>query len=67
MTSTVDTGSEPRDLPSGGVLSAVADRRRAADRAEAEILTLAVHWVDLHPVTDESATCLGGVGTPGVE
>ena len=50
MTSTVRTPasscgtSRPRE-----VLAAVAARRRVADRAEAELLALAVHWVDLHP------------------
>ncbi|MEO5709386.1 MAG: DUF222 domain-containing protein [Nocardioidaceae bacterium] len=53
MTSTVDTGSEPRDLPVGEVLPALAEARRAADREEARILALAVHWVDLHPVTED--------------
>ncbi len=35
------------------MLDAVAERRRTADRAEAELLALAVHWVDLHPVTPD--------------
>ena len=42
-----------RDLDEAAVLDAVVERRRTADRAEAELLALAVHWVDLHPVTPE--------------
>ena len=60
MTSTPfdDTEAAPgvpgvRDLDAAAVLNAVVERRRTADRAEAELLALAVHWVDLHPVTDE--------------
>ena len=57
MTSTVhdplEVDSGLRDLTPAQVLDAVAERRRVADRAEAELLGLAVHWVDLHPVTDD--------------
>ena len=57
MTSTVhdplEVDSGLRDLTPAQVLDAVAERRRTADRAEAELLALAVHWVDLHPVTDD--------------
>ena len=55
MTSTrTDTeAADVRDLDASAVLDAVVERRRAADRAEADLLALAVHWVDLHPVTDE--------------
>ena len=42
-----------RELDTNGVLDAVVQRRRAADRAEAELLALAVHWVELHPVTEQ--------------
>ena len=42
-----------RDLDASAVLEAVVERRRAADRAEAGLLALAVHWVDLHPAYDE--------------
>src|SRR6478672_5023129 len=55
MTSTpLDTEAAPevRDLDASAVLDAVVERRRTADRAEAELLALAVHWVDLHPATD---------------
>ena len=44
--------SELRDLDSRLVLETIVDRRRAADAAEADLLALAVHYVDLHPVTD---------------
>ena len=58
MTSTVqdplEVDSGLRDLTPAQVLDAVAERRRVADRAEAELLALAVHWVDLHPVTETS-------------
>src|SRR5690349_10781381 len=57
MTSTPydDTEAAPdvRDLDASAVLDAVVERRRTADRAEADLLALAVHWVDLHPVTPE--------------
>src|SRR6478672_3438943 len=55
MTSTrIDTQPAPDvcDLYASAVLDAVVERRRAADQAEADLLALAVHWVDLHPVTD---------------
>ena len=45
-----------RDLDTIQVLEAMVDARRTADRAEADILGLAVHYVDLHPVTQESPT-----------
>ena len=44
---------------------AVAERRRTADRAEAELLAVAVHWVDLHPVTDRRRRRRVGVGGRG--
>src|SRR6476661_8904777 len=56
MTSTpLDTEAAPevRDLDASAVLDAVVERRRTADRAEAELLALAVHWVDLPPATSE--------------
>src|SRR6478672_13835006 len=56
MSSTpLDTEAAPevRDLDASAVLDAVVAARRAADRAEAELLALAVHWVDLHPATPE--------------
>ena len=42
-----------RDLDAAAVLDAVVSARRTADQAEAGLLALAVHWVDLHPVTPE--------------
>src|SRR6476619_307170 len=54
MTSTrIDSEAAPdvRDLDAAAVLDAVVRERRAADAAEARLLALAVHWVDLHPVT----------------
>ena len=56
MTSTsldTETAADVRDLDASAVLDAVVERRRTADRAEADLLALAVHWVDLHPVTPE--------------
>src|SRR6476620_10726575 len=54
MTSTpLDTEAAPdvRDLAAAAVLDAAVAARRAADAAEARLLALPVHWVDLHPVT----------------
>jgi hypothetical protein len=42
-----------RDLDTTQVLDRLVQRRRDADRAEAEILALAVHYVDLHPVVED--------------
>ena len=56
MTSTpLDTETAPdvRDLDASAVLDAVVAARRSADAEEARLLALAVHWVDLHPVTPE--------------
>ena len=56
MTSTsyeTEAAPDVRDLDASAVLDAVVERRRTADRAEADLLALAVHWVDLHPVTPE--------------
>src|SRR6478672_5016435 len=56
MTSTpLDTEAAPdvRDLDAAAVLDAAVSARRTADQAEADLLALAVHWVDLHPVTPE--------------
>ena len=41
-----------RDLDGRLVLETIVERRRAADAAEADLLALAVHYVDLHPVTE---------------
>jgi hypothetical protein len=43
-----------RDLDASVVLVAVVSARRSADREEARLLALAVHWVDLHPVTEDT-------------
>src|SRR3954471_1638128 len=48
------TDTTTRDLDTTGVLDALVDARRTADRAEAHLLALAVHYVDLHPVTDQT-------------
>jgi hypothetical protein len=40
-------------VDASAVLDAVVSVRRSADAEEARLLALAVHWVDLHPVTDE--------------
>ncbi len=57
MTSTpldaTEAAPDVRDLDASAVLDAAVERRRAADRAEADLLALAVHWVDLHPATPE--------------
>ena len=56
MTSTridTETAPEVRDLDASAVLDAVVAARRTADAEEARLLALAVHWVDLHPVTPE--------------
>ncbi len=66
------------DLDPPAALAAATTRRRAADRAEAELLALAAHWADLHavlPGTDaariavpgtERLVRLAGEGTPEV-
>src|SRR4051794_698987 len=43
-----------RDLDTTRVLDALVAARRTADRAEAHLLALAVHYVDLHPITDQA-------------
>src|SRR6476661_508177 len=50
---TTEAAPEVRDLDASAVLDAVVAARRAADAAEARLLALAVHWVDLHPATTE--------------
>src|SRR3954452_21316337 len=42
-----------RDLDTAQVLEAAVERRASADRAEADLLLLAVHFADLNPVLDE--------------
>ncbi|HSE71789.1 MAG TPA: DUF222 domain-containing protein [Nocardioidaceae bacterium] len=66
------------DLDPVAALAAATTRRRAADRAEAELLALAAHWADLYavlPGTDaaritvpgtERLVRLAGEGTPEV-
>ena len=57
MTSTpldqAEAAPDVRDLDASAVLDAVVSARRTADAQEARLLALAVHWVDLHPVTPE--------------
>ncbi len=53
MTSTTDTLDDLREYDASAVLDAVTRERRTADLAEARLLDLAVHWVDLHPVTEQ--------------
>jgi hypothetical protein len=57
MTSTpldlAEAAPDVRDLDASAVLDAVVSARRNADAEEARLLALAVHWVDLHPVTPE--------------
>ena len=50
----VMTTTTTRDLDTTGVLDALVAARRTADRAEADLLALAVHYVNLHPVTDQA-------------
>ena len=45
--------TETRDLDTTTVLETLVAERRTADHAEARILALAVHYVDLHPVVDD--------------
>src|SRR3954447_9449182 len=55
MASTATTGAvEVRDLDSRDALAYVAGCRRDADREEAHLLAGVVHFIDLHPVTDQS-------------
>src|SRR3954454_6468193 len=53
MTSTATTALELRDLGPGDALAYVAGCRRDADLEEAHLLAGVVHWVDLHPVTEQ--------------
>src|SRR4051812_8814052 len=53
MTSTATTALELRDLGPGDALAYVVGCRRDADLEEAHLLAGVVHWVDLHPVTDQ--------------
>jgi hypothetical protein len=72
MTSTpldqAEAAPDVRDLDASAVLDAVVSARRAADAQEARLLALAVHWVDLHPVTpDQPAASFrprGPAGSP---
>jgi hypothetical protein len=87
MTDTSDTPTggpvplEVRVLDAGSVLEQIVAERDAAARAEARMLQLAVHFVDLHPVTErtpaatwedqlvlsgEAEPSLAGAGTPGI-
>ena len=64
------------DLNPAEALARAVDRRRTADRAEAELLAIAAHWADLHPVLEspdgvhvkgmERLMPLAGPGTPEV-
>jgi hypothetical protein len=67
-----------RGLDADQVLAAAAESRRQVDRAEADLLALAVHLVDLHPVAADvleaswdasraaEGTLPAGDGTPAV-
>src|SRR6185369_16322422 len=48
-----EAAPDVRELDASAVLDAVVSARRNADAEEARLLALAVHWVDLHPVTPE--------------
>ena len=54
--------SDLRDLDRSGVLDAVVSARRNADREEARLLAAAVHWVDLHPVTEQQPAAVFRAG-----
>src|SRR5689334_24592907 len=45
-----DTRPDSGQESAAGVLCAARERRRAADRAEADLLELAVEWAVMHPV-----------------
>lgn len=47
------TTTTTRELDRSAVLDLAVACRRSADREEARLLEAAVHWVDLHPVTEE--------------
>jgi hypothetical protein len=57
-------GYDVRVLDAGSVLDEVVAHRRAAEASEARVLMLAVHYVDLHPVTLEHPAASAGVGDP---
>jgi hypothetical protein len=61
-----EAAPEVRDLDASAVLDAVVERRQAADKVEARLLALAVHWVDLHPVTDEHPAATFPTSRPAV-
>src|SRR6185436_15345293 len=48
-----EAAPDVRDLDASAVLDAAVSARRTADAEEARLLALAVHWVDLHPVTPD--------------
>ena len=56
MTST--TAPALPDTPAE-LLRAVRDQKKAADKADVEMMRLTVHWADLHIADPESATMLG--------
>jgi hypothetical protein len=56
------------DLDPAGTLAAATASRRAADAAEARLLTIAAHWADLHPVlTGPGADGADGIRVDGME
>lgn len=55
------------DLDTEATLASAGAARRAADRAEAEQLALAVHWAHLHGVLPPRAVCGSTGGTGGAE
>jgi hypothetical protein len=70
MTTTADLDHGPgtgvsglRDLDRAAALDAVVSARRNADREEARLLAAAVHWVDLHPVTEQHPAAVFRAGT----
>jgi uncharacterized protein DUF222 len=54
----------PDDLQKQAVLDTIVERRRTADQAEADVLTLAVQYAALHPVTDSDDAAAWVVNQP---
>jgi hypothetical protein len=65
MTSTATEPIRVDDLSPAAVLAAARDRRREADRAEADLLVLAARWADLHP--PEGLADAASYAVPGSE
>jgi len=51
----LEVADQVKDLDASGLLAFAGDRRREADRAEAQLLVAAAHWADLHPAGRRAA------------